>query len=174
ADMGEPPQPPSFEGLLVAELELGAAALGDITLDVADVRSDTRVEIDGRAWLPGAAGPAAIEDGQLRIPLGGAMVVGTHELALSHQAGSVELRSDTVSIEVVASEPDPLSASLGADPIDAGDRLIAHGQGGAAVLGVVDDIAGLVRVRAGAWSAEGFELELPGLVAGGGIGGRAG
>lgn len=177
ADQGdgddEPPPPPSFAGLSDEVLVVSAAQVEDLTLAVADLRYDTRIDIDGRSWALGGSGPAALEDETLRIALGGAMVVGRHELSLVHQVGSVELRSAVVEIQVVPSMPGLLGATLQPDVVDAGDRLVAHGQGGEAVLGVVDDLGARVQVRAGAWSAEGFELELPGLVAGTGIEGRA-
>jgi hypothetical protein len=172
----EPPAPPSIL-LAVPELEVSADRIEDITLEVENVRPGTRVELDGQSWLPGGAAPAAIEGSAedegvstLRLPLGGAMVVGTHELSLVHHAGSEELRSETVTIQVVASSPGVLAASLDPEVVDVGDGLIAHGQGSVATFGVIDELAGVVRVRAGQWSAPGFELELPGLLAGAGAG----
>ncbi|PRQ08296.1 hypothetical protein ENSA7_19190 [Enhygromyxa salina] len=169
----EPPPPPSLD-LPVPELVVSAAQVEDLTLAVSNLRYDTRVEIDGGSWALGGSGPAALEGKEtLRLALGGAMVVGRHELSLVHQLGSVELRSEVVEIQVVPSMPGPLTATLQPELLDEGDRLVVHGQGSEAVLGVVDSANARVQVRAGAWSLAGFELELPGLVAGGVVEGRA-
>lgn len=160
----DPPAPPSIE-LLVPEVEVSAAQLGEISLPVADLRPDTRVEIDGQAWLPGGTAPATIVDDELRIPLGGAMVVGAHELRLRHQVGSEVLESETVAITIVESDPEGLAASLMPEVVDMGDRLVAHGQGPEATFGVIDQAGQRISVRAGQWSMAGFELELPGLSA---------
>lgn len=158
----ELPPAPSIE-LLVPELEVSAAALGEISLTVADLRADTRVDIDGQSWLPGGGAPATIVDDQLRIPLGGAMVAGAHELRLSHRVGSELLESQTVAITIVESAPTGLSASVSPEVVDLGHHLLAHGQGPDATFAVLDEVGERVRVRAGQWSAAPFELELPGL-----------
>lgn len=158
----EQPPPPSIE-LLVPEFEVSAAERGEISLTVANVRADTRVDIDGRAWLPGGGAPATIVDDQLRIALGGAMVVGAHELRLSHRVGSELLESDTVAISIVESSPAGLTASVAQEVVDLGHHLLAHGQGPDATFGVLDEVGERVRVRAGQWSAAPFELELPGV-----------
>jgi hypothetical protein len=159
----DPPAAPSI-GLVVPELEVSAAALGEISMPVADLRPDTRVEIDGRAYLPGGTAPAAIADDELRIPLGGAMVVGAHELRLRHQVGSKVLESETVAITIVESEPTGLSATVMPEVVEVGDRLIGHGQGPEAMFGVVDWAGERISVRAGQWSVPGFEIELPGVI----------
>jgi hypothetical protein len=164
----ELPPPPSIE-LLVPELEVSAAELGEISLTVADLRADTRINIDGHAWLPGGAAPATLVDDQLRIALGGAMVVGAHELRLSHRVGSELLESETVAITIVESAPTGLTASVASEVVDTGDHLLAHGQGPDATFGVLDQVGERVRVRAGQWSAAPFELELPGVSAGDGL-----
>ncbi|KIG18562.1 hypothetical protein DB30_00247 [Enhygromyxa salina] len=170
----EAPPPPSFEDPPSLELVVSASEIQDITLAVAGLRYDTRVEIDGSSWALGGSGPAGLEGDELRLALGGAMVVGRHELALAHKVGSVELRSELVEIQVVPSMPGSLSATLQPEQVDSGDHLVVHGQGSEAVLGVVDSASARVQVRAGAWSAAGFELELPGLVMGGAMGGVGG
>lgn len=159
------PASPSIE-LLVPELEVSAAGLGEISLSVANLRADTRVDIDGHAWLPGGGAPATIVDDELRLALGGAMVVGTHELRLSHRVGSELLESETVAITIVESAPTGLTASVAPEVVDLGEHLLAHGQGPDAAFGVLDEVGERVRVRAGQWSAEPFELELPGVGSG--------
>jgi hypothetical protein len=158
----EPVPPPSIE-LVVPELELSAARAGEISVPVADLRPDTRVDIDGHAWLPGGGAPAAVVDDELRIPLGGAMVVGTHELRLSHRDGSELLESETVAITIVASAPNGLTATLLPEVVDHGDHLIAHGQGADATIGVLDEVGDKINFRAGQWSAMPIGLALPGL-----------
>jgi hypothetical protein len=164
----ELPPAPSIE-LLVPELEVSAAELGEISLTVADLRVDTRVDIDGRAWLPGGGAPATIVDDQLHLALGGAMVVGAHELRLSHRVGSELLESDAVAITIVESSPTGLTASVAQEVVDLGHHLLAHGQGPDATFGVLDEVGERVRVRAGQWSAAPFELELPGVSASEGL-----
>jgi hypothetical protein len=164
----EPIPPPTID-LLVPELQVSAAALGEISLPVADLRPDTRVDIDGHTWLPGGGAPAAIVGEELRVPLGGAMVVGAHELRLRHRVGPELLESQTVAITIVPSVPTGLTASLAPEVVDLGDHLLAHGQGPDAVFGVLDAVGERVRVRAGQWSAAPFELELPGVSLGEGL-----
>lgn len=162
------PPAPRIE-LLVPELEVSAAQLGEISLTVADLRADTRVDIDGHAWLPGVGAPATLVDDQLRVPLGGAMVVGVHELRLSHRVGSELLESETVAITIVESAPAGLTASVAPEVVDVGDHLLAHGQGPDAMFGLLDEVGERVRVRAGQWSAAPFELQLPGVSASEGV-----
>lgn len=151
------------------ELELSADQVGEILVPVADLRSDTRVVIDGQAFLPSAAAPATMTDEELRIVLGGAMVVGAHELHLRHQVGSEVLASETVAISIVESDPGGLAATVMPEVVGVGDRLVGHGQGPEAMFGVLDLAAGRIAVRAGQWSAAGFELELPQLHASEGL-----
>ena len=124
----DPPAPPSIE-LVVPELEVGAAELGEISLPVADLRPNTRVQIDGESWLLGGTAPAYAVDDELRISLGGAMVVGVHELSLHHQVGSEVLESESVAITIVESEPAGLTATLAAEVVGMGNQLVAHGPG---------------------------------------------
>jgi hypothetical protein len=161
-DPDEPIPPPSIE-LVVPELEVSADQLGEISVPVADLRPDTRIDIDGLAWLPGGGAPATIVDEELRIPLGGAMVVGDHELSLSHQVGSDLLESETVAIRIFPSFQTGLTANLAPEVVDLGNHLLAHGQGVDATFGVLDEVGERIRVRAGQWSATPFELELPGV-----------
>jgi hypothetical protein len=160
----EPVLPPSIE-LVVPELEVRASQVGEISVPVADLRPDTRVDIDGQAWLPGGGTPATFMDDELRIPLGGAMVVGKHELRLSHQVGSELLESETVAITIFPAHQTGLDATLAPEVVDLGNHLLAHGQGVDATFGVLDEIGERIRVRAGQWSAPAFELELPGVSA---------
>jgi hypothetical protein len=159
---GEPVPAPSIE-LLVPELEVSAARVGEISFPVADLRPDTRVVIDGEAYLPGGTAPATIVDDELRLALGGAMVVGTHELLLRHQVGSAVLESETVAITIVESEPTGLTGTVIDEVVGVGDRLVGHGQGPDAMFGLIVEAEQLVSIRAGQWSAAGFELELPQL-----------
>ena len=174
-ETGEVVPPPSFIDLEGDTVEVSARTHTDISFAVADLRPDTQLEFDGEGRLPGggAAGwldvDVDVDAGLLHVPLGGALLVGSHELALRHEVDDELLRSELVRIEVAASELAPLSASLASEPVGQGDRLVTHGQGAAVVLGLVDSEAQSVTVRAGAWSSVAFELELPGLGAGAGL-----
>lgn len=167
----DPPGPPQWFGpegeSLPDVMILSADRTRDLSFMVADLRPNTHIELDGEASLPGPGAPAWLdpdpEAAQLHVPLGGALVVGRHELALVHQVGSELLRSNPLALELEASSPGVLTASLGDEAIAAGDRLVGEGQGGDAPLGIFDGASGSLRAWAGAWGAASVELELAGV-----------
>lgn len=146
--------PPSIE-LEVLELEVSAAEVGEVTLPVAHTRRDTRVDVDGQELRV-----ASIVDDTLHLPLGGAMVVGPHELTLIDRAGT----SEPLLISIVESQPGLLEPTLLDGVVGIGDRLLSHGHGVDAALALLDETDARARVWAGQWSADGFALELPGLL----------
>lgn len=159
---GEPPPsgPPVI--LDVGEVVVSAAEREDISIAAADLLPTTRVQIDGRSWSLAEPGPVIRAGQTLRVPLGGALVVGQHELVLTHRVGKKDLGSEPLPIRVEAAELDPLLASLAPEVVGVGDRLIDVGPG-ERLLGVVDDAAQTVELRRDDWSAPGIVHALPGL-----------
>lgn len=147
----------------VEEVVVSAAERGDIEILAADLLPNARVEIDGRSWPLSGSAPVIRAGQTLRLPLAGALVVGTHELVLSHRDGKKELRSEPLSIKVEAAELSPLAGSLGGDVVGVGDRLIDAGPG-ERLLGLVDDVEQTIELRLGGWSAAGVTQALPGVV----------
>jgi hypothetical protein len=161
-DSDEPAGPPVIVEP-VEEVVVSAAERGDITILAADLLPNARVEIDGRSWPLSGAAPAVRAGQTLRLPLAGALVVGTHELVLSHRDGKEELRSEPLSIQVEAAELSPLMGSLEGDVVGVGDRLIDSGPH-ERLLAVVDDVEQTIELRLGGWSAAGVTQGLPGVV----------
>jgi hypothetical protein len=144
------------------EVVVGAAERQDITIAAADLLPNARVEIDGRSWSLAGAAPVIRTGQTLRLPLAGALVVGTHELVLSQRDGKKDLSSEPLTIRVEAAELRPLVASLEPELVGTGDRLIDAGPG-ERLLAVVDDEAQTVELRLGEWSLPGVTQALPGL-----------
>jgi hypothetical protein len=160
-DSDEPAGPPQ---ILEPSDEVVVSAIErqDITIVAADLLPNARVEIDGRSWSLAEPAPVVRTGQTLRLPLAGALVVGTHELVLTHRDGKKELSSDPLTIRVEAAELSPLTASLAPEPVGAGDRLIDAGPS-ERLLAVVDDVAETIELRLGGWSQLGVTQSLPGV-----------
>jgi hypothetical protein len=156
----ESPGPPVIVEPL--EVTVSAAERQDITITAADLLSNARVELDGYSWSLTEPGPVIRAGQTLRVPLGGALVVGQHKLVVVHKDGNKELRSEPLPIEVEAAELDPLVATLEPELVGVGDRMVDVGPG-ERLLAVVDDVAQSVELRFGDWAAAGVVQELPEL-----------
>lgn len=167
-DEGAPSGPSPGPPVILEPTEqvvVSATQREDILIAAADLLPNARVEIDGRSWS--LAGPApVIRSGQtLRVPLGGALVVGEHELVLTHRVGKKHMSSEPLSIRVTAAELSPLLGSLVAEPVGVGDRLLDLGPG-ERLLAILDDAAQTAELRLGDWSEPGIVQALPGLSGG--------
>lgn len=144
------------------EVVVSASQREDITILAADLLPNARVEIDGRSWSLSERAPLIRAGQTLRLPLAGALVVGTHELVLSQRDGKKQLRSDPLTIHVEAAELSPLAASLEPELVGAGDRLVDVGPN-QRLLAVVDELAHTIELRFDEWSTPGVVHALPGL-----------
>lgn len=165
SDDDEPSEAPAGPPVIVEpaqEVVVSAAERQDITIMAADLLPNVRVEIDGRSWSLSEPAPVVRAGQTLRLPLAGALVVGTHELVLAQRDGKKELSSEPLTIRVEAAELAPLIASLEPDPVGAGHRLIDVGPG-ERLLALVDDVAQTIELRRDDWSASGVTQDLPGL-----------
>jgi hypothetical protein len=122
----------------------------------------TRVEIDGRSWPLTGSAPVRRVGQTLEVALAGALVVGQHELVLTHQVGKKLLSSEPLAIRIEAAKLSPLHASLEPEPVGAGDRLHELGPG-ERLLAVIDDAEHTVELRLADWSSPGVVQSLPGL-----------
>lgn len=147
----------------VEEVVVSAAERADIEILAADLLPNARVEIDGRSWPLSGSAPAVRAGQTVRLPLAGALVVGKHELVLTHRDGKKQLRSKPLAIRVEAAELSPLAGSLDGDVVGVGDRLIDAGPR-ERLLAIVDEAEQTIELRLGGWSAAGVTQALPGVV----------
>jgi hypothetical protein len=157
---GEPAGPPVIVEPL--EVTVSASQRQDITIVAADLLANARVELDGHSWSLTEPGPVVRAGQTLRVPLGGALVVGQHQLVVVHRDGKKELRSEPLPITVEAAELDPLVATLEPELVGVGDQLVDVGPG-ERLLAIVNDAAQSVELRLGDWSTAGVVQALPEL-----------
>jgi hypothetical protein len=137
----------------------------DLVITAADLLPSTRVELDGQSFSLAGSGPVLRAGQTLQVPLAGALVVAEHELVLVHEVGGERLRSEPLVIAVEGATTSSVSASVEAELVGLGDRLLDVGPPGASLgwLAIVDDEAETVELRRDDWAAAGISIAIPGL-----------
>ncbi|MFV8753848.1 hypothetical protein ACNOYE_25160 [Nannocystaceae bacterium ST9] len=165
---GEPVPTPRFSDPANLSKVVTADRDEPIELGIADARPDLEVEIDGQRFTPTPGGVVdRIAEDRLRLRVEGSLLALLHDVVLVQRDGNESLRSESLTLAVVASEPSALAASVSAS-LGASDHVGARGSGEQALLGQLSGETLVVRRsvaqgEAWTWSEPIADIELPGI-----------